>query len=154
MSIWWMVEELWSFDHKVCMEIQNGITFDIMLQIGSFFLQSASHVQGISKWHHLTQLCKLSLKESWSKVTLFHICSKDDIMLQIKIHKEPRQGFTSAFFIDHIWVKMSPCHAWKRRVCSLFHTCSKWSKSSPFILGLRCKQNNLQILTLGCSWVD
>jgi hypothetical protein len=44
-----MVEELWSFDHKVCMEIQNGITFDTMLQIGSFFLQNASHFQDISK---------------------------------------------------------------------------------------------------------
>jgi hypothetical protein len=44
-----MVEKLWSFDHKVCMEIQNGITFDTMLQIGSFFWQNASHVQDISK---------------------------------------------------------------------------------------------------------
>ena len=43
-----MVEELWSFDHRVCMEIQNGITFDAMLQIGSFLLQNASNIQDIS----------------------------------------------------------------------------------------------------------
>ena len=154
MSISWMVEALWSFDHKVCMEIQNGITFDTMLQIDSFFLQNAPHVQGISNWHHLTQLSKLSFKELWSKITLFHISSKDGIMLKIKIHKESRQGFNSACFMDHIWVKISHCHAWERLVCSLFHTCGKWRKSPPFIFGLRCKQINTQSLTIGWFWVN
>ena len=41
MSIWWLVEKLWPNDHKVCMEVQHGITFDSKLQIGPLFLQNA-----------------------------------------------------------------------------------------------------------------
>ena len=36
-----MVEKLWPNDHKVCMEVQNAITFDPKLQIGPLFLQNA-----------------------------------------------------------------------------------------------------------------
>ena len=70
-----MVEKLWLFDHKVCMEIQNGITFDTMLQIGSFFLQNASHVQDISNvlLPCMGKVCMLIISHMFKiKVNLHH----------------------------------------------------------------------------------